>query len=875
MPAPGDRLAALRARSEDLTGIEFVQVVDKCDQRRLRVYFLTDPRDLGSPFEDLGNPEVTPDPLSLADFRIYNPRGVAPDVEVVPCPGPDAMIWGDDADAGRRFLEICVAEPGDFAEYRLLIDDERIDRFFNDVQFSFKVGCDDRLDCAEPSKECPPDELADFPVDYLARDFVSFRNALLDFAAQRYPNWQVPLEADVGVMLLETMAALGDELSYLQDRHNREAYLETATERRSLRHKARLLDYEIHDGRMASTPLELTVRPNVTSVKGGSPVWARVEGSTPIRFELGSGMRDRGTNFPVDDLWNPGNFTIYLFDDGQECLEAGATELFVRNDPASPDNPGGVLFNAAAVNLWSAGRLLLLRDVPADPSEADRLHVVRVIEVRLGHDDLFDVDVASIRWEAQDAPPFPIPFEQLQLSGNLVPATAGESCTARFRTGTLRPTDGADVIPAVEREGPLFTDVDPSLLSRRNACEEVEEESESRPPIYLLSLPGTEESGLAFADPADDLRRAEPEVRVRELDEATNTFDEWFFRRTLIAEGGDDNVFTLEDGTWRPSGGDDNLFTLKDRTWQRIVERWLRGAKLVHRDYATGAGYTVRLGDGEFGRLPAAGALFAVDYRLGSGVKGNVPAGSVNALEIPGETSSLATRLLAATNPFPVTTGVDPESADEIKLLTPEAYKSETFFAVRPEDYGTQAEKLDFVQRAHGTFRWTGSWLSAVTAVDAQDAFELSPERRQLVEALLNCRRQAGRDVIVRDPKFVNLDLVIHLCVSRDAFPGQVRVRVLEALFGTGGFRPRAGFFDPDNFTFGTPLRRSALEAAVVSVEGVEAVTSIQIRAHGATEFKEFEALAIEVADDELVRVENSALRPERGSLTLELEGGA
>jgi hypothetical protein len=58
-------------------------------------------------------------------------------------------------------------------------------------------------------------------------------------------------------------------------------------------------------------------------------------------------------------------------------------------------------------------------------------------------------------------------------------------------------------------------------------------------------------------------------------------------------------------------------------------------------------------------------------------------------------------------------------------------------------------------------------------------------------------------------------------------------------------------------------------------VEGVEAVTSVQIRTHGVTEFKEFELLAFEVADDELIRVENSPLRPERGSLTLELEGGA
>ena len=857
MPAPGDRLAKLRESSENLTGIEFVQVVDKCDQTRLRVYFLTDPRDLSAPFEDAGDPAAV-QPLSVYDIRIYSPRGEAPDVEVVPCPGPDEMLWGDDAAAGRRYLEICVAEPGDFTEYRLLIDDERIDRFFNDVAFSFKVGCDDRLDCAEPPKECAPDDLVDFPVDYLARDFVSLRNALLDFAAQRYPNWQLPVEADMGVMLLEVMAALGDELSYLQDRYNREAYLETATERRSLRRLARLLDHEIHDGRMAGTLLELTVLPGVTSVEGGWPVWAPVEGGDPVRFELGRGMRERGENFPVSPLWNPGNFTVYLFDDGQECLEAGSTELFVRNDPANPDNPGGVLFNQAAANLWGAGRLLLLRDRPADPSEADRLHFVRVTDVRLEHDDLFNIDVARIRWEPEDATPFSVRYDELQLSGNIVPATAGASRSATFRLGPLEETDADDgVIEAVEREGPLFSDAGGGV-PRVNPCEELEEASESRPPVYLLSLPGTDASGLAFADTAGDLRRAEPEARVFELDEDTNATREWLFRRTLIAEGGDDSVFTIEDGTWR-----------------RVVGRWVGGREVVHRDYATGAGYTVRFGDGEFGRLPAQGSLFRIDYRLGSGSRANLPSGAVAALKIPGEVSALATRLKAASNPLPVTDGVDPESAEEIKMLAPEAYKSETFFAVRPEDYGAQAEKLDFVQRAQGSFRWTGSWLSAVAAVDPRDAFELSPARRETVEALLNCRRQAGRDVIVRDPKYVNLDLRVTLCLSPGAFPGQVLPRVREALFGRGGARPRAGFFDPDNFTFGTPLRRSSLEAALAAVEGVEAVTGVQVRAHGQTGYKDFGALAYEVADDELIRVENSPLRPERGSVAIFLEGGA
>ena len=66
--------------------------------------------------------------------------------------------------------------------------------------------------------------------------------------------------------------------------------------------------------------------------------------------------------------------------------------------------------------------------------------------------------------------------------------------------------------------------------------------------------------------------------------------DEWFFRRTFMAEGSDDQVFTLEDGTWR-----------------RIVGRWLGGEERVHRDYASGSGLTVRFGDGEFGRLPDQG----------------------------------------------------------------------------------------------------------------------------------------------------------------------------------------------------------------------------------------------------------------------------
>ena len=45
------------------------------------------------------------------------------------------------------------------------------------------------------------------PIDYLAKDFLSFRQALLDFSALRYPQWQERSEADFGVMFLEALSA--------------------------------------------------------------------------------------------------------------------------------------------------------------------------------------------------------------------------------------------------------------------------------------------------------------------------------------------------------------------------------------------------------------------------------------------------------------------------------------------------------------------------------------------------------------------------------------------------------------------------------------------------------------------------------------------
>ena len=162
----------------------------------------------------------------------------------------DATDWG--WDGTHLVLNLTVAAPGDFSNYTLTILQKtswpaavaRLDPFFASSVFSFKARCPSDLDCQAAPVVCPAPPSDAPPIDYLAKDFLSFRQALLDFSALRYPEWQERSEADFGVMFLEALSALADDLSYTQDRIAAEASLENATQRRSVVRMARLVDYE-------------------------------------------------------------------------------------------------------------------------------------------------------------------------------------------------------------------------------------------------------------------------------------------------------------------------------------------------------------------------------------------------------------------------------------------------------------------------------------------------------------------------------------------------------------------------------------------------------------------------------------------------------
>ena len=99
-------------------------------------------------------------------------------------------------------LNVCLDQEGDFSSYVLRIEHPAIDAERSESRFGFKAGCPTEFDC-RTAVECPPEALTEPALDYLAKDYQSFRRLMVDLIAERNPNWQERLPADLGMTLVE------------------------------------------------------------------------------------------------------------------------------------------------------------------------------------------------------------------------------------------------------------------------------------------------------------------------------------------------------------------------------------------------------------------------------------------------------------------------------------------------------------------------------------------------------------------------------------------------------------------------------------------------------------------------------------------------
>jgi Baseplate J-like protein len=299
---------------------------------------------------------------------------------------------------------------GDLSTYHLRLAagaaDERVppgfDLKFSSIDFRFKVECPRDYDCAAEAP-CPPEALPAPRIDYLAKDYASFRRLMLDRLAVVMPGWGERHAADVGVTLVEALAYVADHLSYYQDAVATEAYLGTARRRVSVRRHARLLDYHMHDGCNARAFVTIdSGPPDGVVLPAGTALCTRQDRAgllvDPARLQDATQVFETLHDVTLREAH--GRISFYTWGSWRWFLPKGATQ-------ATLDATGAPL-------ALQPGDVLVLEELLGPDGTANSADVRRRQAVRLtsvsdpGHDALTNADFVEVAWDARDALRFPL-----------------------------------------------------------------------------------------------------------------------------------------------------------------------------------------------------------------------------------------------------------------------------------------------------------------------------------------------------------------------------------------------------------------------------------------------------------------------------------
>jgi hypothetical protein len=616
-----DRREEVR-RVNYLNGLDYVEVLD--DQVTLHAYFLGKlPTEL-----QINQPGLE------SYFKIDGGQRIT-NIEVV-----DVDPFVDPDPERDDFVVIKLDKYGDFSNYTLRLDgvagvDPRYDR----VSFSFKVNCPSDLDCA-PTCDCEPPVLVEPDINYLAKDYQSFRQLILDRLAVLMPDWTERHVPDIGVMLVELLAYTGDYLSYYQDAVATEAYLDTARQRISVRRHARLVDYFLHEGCNARAwvcvevdtdteidPADVAFVTRISSlaIPESTPLtWIGLRETPPESYEVFEPLvRDITRNIKL--LKAHSRILFYTWGDARCCLEKGSTSATLldqwiilppEDDPdAKKENgeyqkpykgkkhlPPKEKKKKRSLNI-QPGDVLILEEVlgpvtglPADADPARR-HVVRVMSVEAGEDTLrkaedgLPIPYVEIKWSAADALPFTLCISAIG---------AAPDCVYLENVSVVR---GNVVLVDHGKKQPEECFGPVGASSSDAECECVDEAGDVRitprrlspvlskaPVTFSASLPKDE----PYLVPAASLLDQDPRAAVASVKVSSLPAFSWENRYDLLASDPDNKHFVVE------IDNDGNAH--------------------------------LRFGNGTLGFQPPAGMTFNVRYRVGNGSAGNVGAEAISRL---------------------------------------------------------------------------------------------------------------------------------------------------------------------------------------------------------------------------------------------------
>lgn len=772
------------------------------------------------------------------------------------------------AGAAADTLRLKIAPVGDYSTYLLSTtgaglaapDDalpRAMDPLLNALPFKFRPGCFN-LGCTPARRQQAPP--AEPEIDYLARDYDSFRHVLIAAMMRRVPGWLPTSEADLDQVLIDLIAADADEQADYHDRVLNERSIATARKRVSLARHARLMDYHIHQGNQASTWLALEVDADIdlpatagdefcawtgTGWKDPGAVifampregarWRRrlyAQLSTLRLYTWGETVTALAQGTTEADLTGPapltrtqaeslrdfflGTHASQVPGPGEHDVDPGVDQLLVQ-EALNPDT--------GTPNGSRIGQRQLLRLVPLDGA---------IPRAEALHDPFTGEWFVRVRWLAEDAL-----RQTFCFSCECDDTVIGD--VSLFHANLLRMTQGRPRITTFRAPGqPLAGADEHSLVAADEAHYEIAlRQLGPASPLrgVLCPLPASPLAYRATPPGGERPTRSTAQVSVQGFAQA------WQELSDLIESQGDDEHFTVET---------DEL-----------------------------GGSSLRFGDGVNGAALPAGAFVRCRYRVGQGSSGNAGADSILRVDDPGGA------VLRAWNPFDVTDGRDPEPVAEIVRRVPEAYRQRQLRAVTLQDYARRAEELGGVSHARARYAWTGSWRTVRIAIDPVGTTVLSEPLRKAIAAHLEAVRLIGEDLEVRPASYVPLDIKLLLCAHASYWIEDLRA-VLEETFSDGWTHEgRRGFFHPDAWTFGQPLYASQLIGRALGVTGIDRVLRLSMRrwnpgAGGGLAAVDIDPAALpeshadklEVGPFEIIVVANDPDRLDTGRIRFEITGG-
>jgi len=708
-------------------------------------------------------------------------------------------------------------------------------------------------------------------IDYLAKDYASFRQLMLDHFAVRVPAWTERSEADLGLAIVEVLAYVADYLSYYQDAVATEAYLGTARRRTSVKRHVRLLDYTLHEGCNArvwvqvqvSAPLLLPQATQLLTDTGRTPTRLVVIPPHSNAYDEALSTQTRVFETMYNLRLFPQHNEIRLYaEEGEEVsLPAGSTSALLR-DPGTGHGsglrlkPGDVLVFEEVKNVTTGAT-----------SGADQTH--RYV-VRLTGSRRHSRGVLQVMWHGGDAFPFPLRL-------------------------------------AVRQQGDLITDIS---VARGNLVladhgQTIGQETLPSPKPRQRYRPYLGNPGLAFAVPyhheravkqsahratQQDVRAALPLLALfqqsssmplkvdlaSEFSQDTLTLTD-HLRQQLRGEGivlsqqvsiraihgiGWELHDTIRDQYWLVGPGERHLSFNTFSKWR--LRRDLLSSDAFARDFTVDLDgdrrASLRFGFGASGKRPEPGDYFQVTYRLGGGEEGNVRAETITRI-VTTENGIIGVR-----NPLAATGGADPEDLEKVRDLAPYAFRSPAC-CVTEDDYTTLALQYPRIANVVTRLNWQGD-VSVVTLYVQREQGE--PVDRVFVDrfsTFLETYRLAGQSFTVSGPYFVGLCVALTIWLQRSTIRSTIEKTLQRVLSNAAG-----GFFAPGTFTFGQPVYQSQLLATVMAVPGVERVEIEKF-----CRFDGTPATCEEVIIPgplEIARLDNDESAPYNGRLYMRLEGG-